>query len=294
MWPMPSCLSARPTWVSWVLGDLAAGLGGEEIVAAAVAVELHEQAVPRDHLDQPAKAAQRAFLLDQEGRVDLARGVVHGDDQVERLLIGEPDVLRAVLVQHHATHRPARPLAAMGAAPRRRPHRAGLLEVEPGGGVAELVAVPMLELLVEVLDGEALVRLLIQRAHTLELVLGRPPGRRLADPAVDQAVGPVLLVALPPTAQGPFADPERRRRLAMAQPTPLPALQQLLETHDPDPRQPLHPAPRSRTLERFQNRTDHALPKPANSRALYRRRTLGLAWNDGRGRIRRRHRGDRS
>jgi len=65
-------------------------------------------------------------------------------------------VLRAILVQQHAAPRPPRPLAAMGAAPRRRPHSSGLLQVEPGGGVAELVAVPLLELLVEVLDGEAL------------------------------------------------------------------------------------------------------------------------------------------
>jgi hypothetical protein len=66
----------------------------------------------------------------------------------------------------------------------------GLLQVEPGGGVAELVAVPLLELRVEVLDGEALVVLLIQRAHALELVLGRASGRGLADPAIDQAVRP--------------------------------------------------------------------------------------------------------
>jgi hypothetical protein len=64
----------------------------------------------------------------------------------------------------------------MGAAPRRRRHRPGLLEVKPGGGVAELVAVPLLELFVEVLDGEALIALLVERTHALELVLGRPPG----------------------------------------------------------------------------------------------------------------------
>jgi hypothetical protein len=29
------------------------------------------------------------------------------------------------------------------------------------------------------------------------------------------------------------------------------------------------PTPVPSSLERFQNRTDHALPKPANSRALY-------------------------
>jgi hypothetical protein len=158
------------------LRDLAAGLGGDEVVAAAVGVELHEQAVALDHLDQPAKAAQRAFLVDQEGGVELAGGVIHGDDQVERRLAGEPDVLRAVLMQQHAAHRPARPLAAMGAAPGCRRHGSGPLQVEPGGGVAELVAVALLQLLVEVLDREALIVLLVQRPHALELVRGRPLG----------------------------------------------------------------------------------------------------------------------
>jgi hypothetical protein len=217
-------------------------------VAAAVGVELHEQAVPLDHLHQAAKAAQRAFLLDQEGRIDLAGGIVHGDDQVERRLIGQPGVLGAVLMQQHAAHRPARALAAMDAAPGRRLDHPGLLQVQPGGGVAELVAVPLLELLVEVLDGEVLVLLLVQRPHALELVLGRALRRRLADPAIDQAVRPLLLVALAPAAQRPLAHPERPRRLGMAQAALLPTLQQLLKAHDPDPRQPLHPAPRSKSL----------------------------------------------
>ena len=66
-----------------------------------------------------------------------------------------------------------------------------------------------------------------------------------------------------------LADPERRGRLVMTQPAPLPTFQQLLETHDPDPRKPLHPAPRSKPLgtnsrtgqiTRYLNRPTHALP----------------------------------
>ena len=163
-------------------------------------------------------------------------------------------------MQQHAAHRPARPLAPMGAAPRRRRHRPGLLQVDPGGRVAELVVVAPLELLVEVLDREALVVLLIQCAHALELVLGRALGRRPADPAIDQAVRPVVLVALAPAAQGPLAHPQRRCRLSMAQAAARKPLQQLLETHDPDPRQPLHPAhPRSKSLG--------TVPEPGRSRA---------------------------
>ena len=136
---------------------------------------------------------------------------------------------------------------------------------------------PLLELLVEVLDGEALVVLLIQRAHARELVLGRPPGRRLADPAIDQAVRPLVVIALPPAAQRPLAHPQRRGRLAVAQAAAFKPLQQLLEAHDPDPSQSFHPAhPAPALLERLPNRTDHALPKPANSRAPYTERLKRL------------------
>jgi hypothetical protein len=62
------------------LRDLAAGLGGEEIVAAAVGVELPmaagEQTMPLDGLDQAPEAGARTLLLDQEGRVDRAGGVI--------------------------------------------------------------------------------------------------------------------------------------------------------------------------------------------------------------------------
>ena len=119
---------------------------------------------------------------------------------------------------------------------------------------------PFLQLLVEVLDREPLIVLLIQRPHALELVRGRTLGRRLADPAIDQAVGPILLVAVPPAAQGPLTDPERRCRLGMAEPAAVPTLQQFLKAHDADPRQPLHPAhPRFKFLG--------TVPEPDGSRA---------------------------
>jgi hypothetical protein len=146
--------------------------------------------MPLDHLEQASKARSGVLLRDQECRVDGAGGIVHGDDQIERRLVGQPGVFRAILMQQHAAHRPPRPLAAMAAAPGCRLDHPGLLQVEPGGDVAELVAVPLLKLLVEVLDGEALIVLLIQRAHAPELVFERASGRGLADPAIDQAIRP--------------------------------------------------------------------------------------------------------
>jgi hypothetical protein len=65
-------------------------------------------------------------------------------------------------MQHHALHRSPWSLAPVGATPRRRLHRAGLLEMQPGGGVAELVTMALDQLLVEVLDRKLLISLMIQ------------------------------------------------------------------------------------------------------------------------------------
>ena len=54
---------------------------------------------------------------------------------------------------------------------------------------------------VKMLDGEALVVLLVRHTHALELVLGRPPGRGFANPPIDQTVRARLLVALAPATQ---------------------------------------------------------------------------------------------
>jgi hypothetical protein len=115
------------------------------------------------------------------------------------------------------------------------------------------------QLLVEMLDGEALVFLLIKLLHPPQLVRRRPLRRRPVYPSIDQPVRAILLVALAPAAQRPLAHPQRRRRFAMTKAAALKPLQQLLETHDPDPRQPLHPAPRSKSFG--------TVPEPDRSRA---------------------------
>ena len=65
------------------LVDLADGLGAVQVVAAAVGVEGAEEALLLDRFPKPAKAPDGAFFVDQEGRDDLGRGVVHGGDEVE-------------------------------------------------------------------------------------------------------------------------------------------------------------------------------------------------------------------
>ncbi len=65
-----------------------------------------------DHFRQGPEAAHRAFLRNKERRVNPAVGIVHGDDQIPPL-IRNPLMTGPVLMQHHANHRAAGPLAAM-------------------------------------------------------------------------------------------------------------------------------------------------------------------------------------
>jgi hypothetical protein len=156
------------------LVDLARILGGDEVVAAAISVERPEQAVPGDRLGEPEEARHRAFLLDQERRTYRRGGIVEGDDEVEIApQPGDPAMGRAVLEQQHARQRPALPLLAVGTAAPRFRHQPGRLQRRLGHGVAELVTVPLHQLLVEVLHREVAVALPIKRVHPLELARRR-------------------------------------------------------------------------------------------------------------------------
>ena len=105
---------------------------GVQVVAAAVGVELHGQAVPRRSL-RPARRSCSTCLLPRPGRPSRsAGGVVHGDDQVERRLSGAARRAASRPDAAHAAHRPARPFATMGAvAAPAGPSRS--LEIPPGG-----------------------------------------------------------------------------------------------------------------------------------------------------------------
>jgi hypothetical protein len=100
-----------------LLVDRFARLRGQEVMTAAVGIEARGQAACREHLKKCPERRNRAFLLDQKCRVDLARCVVHGDDEIERRRPFEPGKGAGVLVQHHADARLALTLAPVGAAP---------------------------------------------------------------------------------------------------------------------------------------------------------------------------------
>lgn len=223
------------------LGDFPAGLRGVEIMAASVSVELDEQPVPLDHLGQATEGRGRALLLDQNRRVELAGRIIEGDHQVQRAQPLQPGVGRAVLMQHHPDHRPSRPPAPVRTPPGCRCYRPALLQPQPGGGVAQLVAVPAPQRVVEMPDREPGIVLVVELEHPLQLRLRRPPRRRLAHPPVGQPGRPLLRMPPAPAAEGPLADAKRRCRLRVAQPPRLPPLQQLLKAHHPDPQ--AHPRP---------------------------------------------------
>jgi hypothetical protein len=151
---------------------------------AAVGVEAHRQTVNGEDLLQRPKGRGRAFLLNEKRRIDRPGRVVEGDDQVERRLAREPRMPRAVLMQHHPRQRTPLPLAPMRPLARRLVDEPFPLKVKLRPGVAPAEAMILHQMLVEVLDGEALVALAVERLHLLRPVGRNPLARRLAEPQV--------------------------------------------------------------------------------------------------------------
>src|ERR1700730_7534327 len=101
---------------------------------AAVGVKGAEQPLFGNGLEQSEKARHGALFLDQDGRINRARRIVEGDDQIEIVVeSADPAVGRAVLEQQHAGQRPTLTLLAMrAAAPLLLVDEAGSLQRKPG------------------------------------------------------------------------------------------------------------------------------------------------------------------
>jgi hypothetical protein len=178
--------------------------------------------VPLDHLGQPAEARGRPLLLDQDGRVDLARRIIERDDEVERRPAGEPGVRRAILEQHHARQRPAWPFLAVRRALRRALDQAGLLQDTLRPGVAQLEGVLGDQSLVEMLGREIPVARAVLLQDPFDPIDRHTPPRGTAAAPVEQALGARRLVAIAQAPEVPLAHPQRLRRLDAAQrPTPI-------------------------------------------------------------------------
>jgi hypothetical protein len=176
-------------------------------MAATIGVERAEQTMLANHFTQGLERRCRPFFLDQQHRVDLARRIVHRDDQVHRGQTLDPGVARPVLVQQHAPKWTAWTLLAVRRTLRRFPHQACRLQGELRHRVAQRIAMPLLQLLVEVLHREVRVLVAKQPQHSLQLLLRRPPRRSPTHAPVDQPVIALRLKAFRPTLERPHVDP---------------------------------------------------------------------------------------
>ena len=138
-----------------------------------------------------------------------------------------PPMGRAVLEQQHPRQRPALPLLAVRAAPFVLRHQSRRLQREPRHGVAELVVMPLDEMLVKMLRVEIAVAFLEEPLHPRELGRRRPPRRRLAETAITQTLDSVLVVADAHSAEVPSRHPQQLSHLLGGQ-TPLPVATQCL------------------------------------------------------------------
>ena len=221
----------RPADLGQLRGrDFAAGLGGVKVMAAAVGVEGAEQAMLGNDLAQRREGRGGSFLFDQDHGVDPARGVVHGHDQVHRRQARDPHVPRPVLMQHQAADRPPRPLLAVRRALRRRFDQPGPVQSELRHGVAELVIVPLEQLLVEVLNREVGVLVPVEPEHPLEFLLRRPPRRRAAAPIGEPSLA-LRIVTLLPALEGANAHPQQLRRVLLRHLSRVPAVQNRRKPH---------------------------------------------------------------
>jgi len=138
---------------------------------------------------------------------------------------------RAVLVQHHADERPARPLLAMRAAPRRQRHELALMQDALRPGVAVGEAVVLHQVLVEVLCGEAVVALAVELLEPLAPARRHALRRRLAEPPIGETGDALFLKPSAPSAKRPLRHAEDFRRLDPAQIMALPAPDNRGELH---------------------------------------------------------------
>jgi hypothetical protein len=124
-------------------------------MAAAIGVEARGQSMRREHLEQCVERRSGPFLLDEKRRIDLTRGIVHRDDQIELGLSLKPRKATAILVQHHSNAGLAWSLAPMRAAAWSGAHKTRRMQLRLHPRVAPAKIMLLLHMLVEMLDRPA-------------------------------------------------------------------------------------------------------------------------------------------
>jgi hypothetical protein len=172
-------------------------------------------------------------------------------------------------MQHHARQRTPLPLLAMGAAAARRLHQAGSVQLELGHRVAELMAVPLHQLLVKMLHREIPVLVAVKPEHPLQLFLRRPPRRSPTHPPIGKSRFALILVTRRPALKRAHMHPQHLGCLRLCDLAPLLPLQQTRKTH------PTHTlvyrcrAHRALFVPGTTNTTLHELQTGDRSRASY-------------------------
>ena len=243
------------------------GHGRVEIVRAAIGIEAHRQPMGRKHFSQRPKGRGRALFLDQKRRVNLARRVIQRRNQIQRRMSRKPSVPRAVLVQHHPRQRTPLPPAPMRSLARSLPHDALPLQMQLQPRAAPAKAVIPDQMLVEVLDREALVTLAIKPLHFLRPIRRNSTSGRLTKPSIGMPGLAFLLVSARPPPKRPRRYPKKLRRLLLIELRRFPSVQEIQKHRHARTLsgfRPAHPNPH-KWGARY--RTDRALPNPDISSA---------------------------
>jgi hypothetical protein len=134
----------------------------------------------------------------------------------------------------------------MRALTRRLRNNARPLQMQLQPGVAPAETMVLDEMLVEMLDREALVTLAIKPLHLFGPVNRNPLARGLAEPAVQEPRLTGLVIAARPAPERPLAHPEQLRRLLLIELRRFPAVQNVQKHRHAHPLKgfrPAHPDP---------------------------------------------------
>src|SRR5580700_9151776 len=162
------------------------------------------------------------------------------------------------------------------------------MQLQPGVAPAEAM-VPH-QMLVEMLEREALIALAIEPLDFLRPVRRNSPARRLAESAVHKPGLAVLLVAARPAPERPLAHPEQLSRLLLIELRRFPTAQKIQKhrhAHSLSGLRPAHPTPPKRArftgqIVRYLNRT-YRLLRTFHVQALFKIQNMCyicLCWPD--------------
>ena len=141
------------------LVHLAPGRFGVPVVGPSIRIQRAEEPLRLNDVPQPLETAHRACFVDEAGRIEVTRGILHRHHEIPPTA-GDPLMGRAVLMQHHARQRFAEPLLAMRPTPGSSRHMS--CGVQPGLR-PRIGARPAM--LVERLHRPARVAALVQQHH---------------------------------------------------------------------------------------------------------------------------------